>query len=192
MPKKSKHPSADEPSLWAPYTAGQGFAYAYKVDGFSEVYPLLWAGKPLPKPYPRMTLDQLDSEKVPDVLGVPLMVIIAAPWIRDLLDEMGRAQIQYVPVRFKGSRSTDYQLVHVLERVSCLDRAKSKLAKFEDGDDEYVKKLRLLPLDKQGPNVFRIAELPRLIVVTPELRKALQEVSNSPGVFQSLDELREG
>jgi hypothetical protein len=177
--------------IWRPYVAGQGFAYAYVVDGFGKgFYRFVVIGEPAPEPFPKITIGRFSEGPIPDALGGPFGCMIVRPNLRELMERECGDGIQLVPVKVRGPTKEPYVIVNVLARVSCLDEERSRLERDPDSPEmiQRVTKLALRPISEDAPEAFHLAELPSVLLVRSRLRARMEDVSRSPGLFRSVDE----
>jgi hypothetical protein len=183
-PKKSKQQAALW--IWSRYEAGTGFRFALKQRGltYEQSWQLL-VGEPL-KGKPTLHVGALTHGQMPDCLGTNASCLVVSQLLRDVLDASGCARLQYVPVKLAGVRSS-YWALNVLDAMPCVDRERSKLTWDAERPDrvDTVSKL-VVSLPTSDSQIFHVAEMRHLVVVTDALKEKLQTASSSAGCFDDL------
>jgi hypothetical protein len=179
--------------IWRPYTAGEGFAYAYEAEWNDFPYRSVVIGEPVSEPFPEVTFGRFSHEgPLPDALGGPFGCVIAAPNLRELLTRESGAPIQWIPVKLRRRSSPPYAIANVLMRLPCLDEQRSQLTRDEEGFVDAVTRLALRPLPADAPGIFHLAEMRSVLVVQEQLRRQMEATSPSPGRFIAVDEYELG
>ncbi len=101
-------------------------------------------------------------------------------WLKDLLTRFGIVNVDYYPARLIDQRSADvmepFWIANVIGRFSCIDRVKSDLEYYADGDIQFINALALLPLDERvHGHIFRAAEFLPVLVVSDALKSWLEQ-----------------
>jgi hypothetical protein len=120
------------------------------------------------------------GKAVRDVVRNTLGMVILSARARAVLDTVARAPMEYLPlviIDHKGRRSAQPTFIaNVLGRVDCVDLSASAFeeSSMRAGEFFSLSKLVLDPkrIDPQR-NLFRIAQWPRLILVSDEVASAL-------------------
>jgi len=99
--------------------------------------------------------------------------------VRAVFDEMNVGNVQYVDARLVNRRSRDvltpYWIANIVGKIACVDKEKSELEYYDDGQIKFIDKLALKPMQHlQYGHMFRCAEFLPVIMVSEELKAALQ------------------
>src|SRR5262249_4176092 len=156
---------------------GSGLAFAEIVDGWSfELDNEILFGHRIPDPLPKLTVAKLSPGELPDTLAMAGSGILVAAELMGPLERAAGEHIQFVPVGIYPG--PPYNLVNVLTLVPCMDRERSKYEPYDEPPHAIRKlsKLVLLPVPRDAPAIFRIKEIPGVIMVRDDLRKAMEKV----------------
>jgi hypothetical protein len=169
--------------VWQIYVPGEGYTFCEAMDGLTEEYrTALMLGEPLAPPLPTFEVKRLTAGTLGDMLGTGWSAMLLSDRIRACLpDDI----VQFVPVTLPVPSPQAYHLANFLELRKGFDYERSEY-ELNDGDPldiERVKSLHLSFDDPDLPPVFRLWELPFVILVQAELRERIEAVSASPGHF---------
>ena len=181
--------------VWRGYYPGSGFAFAEKMTGWSyELDCEVLFGRRLPAPLPRLTITKLSPGTLPDAMAMAGSGILVSSRLKGVLEQPAGEYLQFVPAAIKRDPKARYSLVNLMALVPCLDRELSKYEAYEDPPHAIrtLRKLVLTAIVPDAPAVFRIAEMPGVILVRDDLREAMQAVSASPGEFTPISRYRRG
>jgi hypothetical protein len=99
--------------------------------------------------------------------------------LREALTSAGADNVDYYPAAIEASPPRDfghYYALNVIGRISCMDMGQSKFTTYED----RVARVQNLILDEdsiQGARIFRIHEVPELIIVSDRVAEAIRALS---------------
>ncbi len=110
--------------------------------------------------------------------------------LRELLDGMGVDNIEYYDFEIvnprNGKKYSDYKIANVVGLVDCVDRGKSDLKYFDDGE---IKRINKLVIDESripsGMRIFRLANRPILTFVHQSVKEAMESAGITGCVFCS-------
>ncbi len=139
----------------------------------------------VPVPDIVLTLDG-DSRmgRMTDCLAITeIYGLVFSSRLRELLDSIGINNIEYYKLEIVNPRSgkkfSDYYIANVVGLVDCVDREKSELKYFDDGD---IKRIRKLVLDQSRiPSKLRIFRLAKRTILTV-VHQSVKEVIESAGL----------
>lgn len=120
-----------------------------------------------------------------DFMELPCPIV--SDTMRRVLEKARIDNIDYIAARlemeFYDEPMDGYWLCNVLGRVSCVDREASS---FEPGarPGGALRSFQIDPMRAHGLSLFRLAEDPRLVVVSQRVRAALEAVTLRGLVFQ--------
>lgn len=105
--------------------------------------------------------------------------------VKNIFDALNIDNVQYFKSRLiddnKNTINNDYCLANIIGKVSCVDRSQSELELFPDGDIRFIDKLVLSLNDNTDyGHIFRLAEYSTLLVISDELKAAL-DINNVTG-----------
>jgi len=163
--------------------------------------------KPPPPPkwffIPRWRLGPLslrfktDDDSQPGIMTDLLTIyeisgLVLSERFRTFLEEQGVTNIQYFDLTIEEIQTektyTNYKVANLLDLVPCIDKEQSELIYDEEEIDE-VDKLVLdeacIPADKK---LFRVEELPLLVLVKDSLKQAIEEAGITGCVFMHPDD----
>lgn len=161
------------------------------LDRFPSIREYLWhatagvpVGQALPGPVSlpmsRRMGGKALADLVPNTLGLLVLSDRAASWFRERVT----APIEYLPlliVDHKGRPvSARFWIANALGRVACVDRRASRYEESALAPGEFfgVEQLVLDPARVDpARDLFRIPEMPRLILVTNALAAALRDAA---------------
>lgn len=198
MPHRSP-PNGYQP--WDGYDAGSGFAFAQEVGGWThELDDEVLMGRRIAK-RPRLRVQWLSRGKLPDALAMAGSGTFVSSVLRKVLETAAAAHIQFLPVTVPSglwgqphTGARRYHLVNVIHRVSCFDRKRSRYEIYDEPPHAIhaLRKLVLTPIPKEAPPIFKIDEMPSVILIRDDLRQAMQELSASAGRFTPIGNDRRG
>jgi hypothetical protein len=194
MPARAKRKQPGH-QVWDGYDAGSGYAFAESVEGWSyELAYQVLSGQRLPEPLPRLTVTRLSPGKRPDAMATVGSGILVSSILKEVLEQWAGEHIQFVPVKIQRYPKARYSLVNLLAHVPRLDRARSKYETYDEPPHAIhtLRKLVLTTIAPDAPPIFRMAEIPGVILVRDDLREAMQAVSSSPGLFVPVSKYRRG
>ncbi|HEY6881547.1 MAG TPA: DUF1629 domain-containing protein [Polyangiales bacterium] len=123
-----------------------------------------------------------------DFMELPCPIVSTA--MRRVLEQTGVDNIEYVAARlemeFFDEPMEGYWVCNVIGTLSCVDREASS---FEPGarPDGELRSFQIDPARAYGLGLFRLAEDPRLVVVSRRVRAALEAVTLRGLAFQDTD-----
>lgn len=131
------------------------------------------------------------ADSIPNVLGF----LIVSDKLKHILEDQSSTEIEFLPVgiRNQKKRPVDrpYYVANVLGTLACVDIEQSDFT-MDAIDKEHVDWFRRLVLDESrigtNHNIFRLAELPGLILVREDLVDAVLEQDCTGIIFQYLEE----
>jgi hypothetical protein len=99
--------------------------------------------------------------------------------VKSVFEGLNIDNIQYVKARLINLRTNEilepYWIANIVGKIACVDQEKSELEYYEDGQIKFIDKLVFKPMkDLQYGHIFRYAEFLPVIVVSDELKNALQ------------------
>lgn len=179
--------------IWSGYFPGSGHAFAEAQEGLSpSQLDALLVGKPLGEPLPEVRVTALSPGKLPGAMASAFHALLAADKVKKAVEAHVAEGVQYLPASLKGKRGS-YHVVNPTVRVAALDRKKSEFETYPGTEAmRSVRKLVLGKIPADAPALFRLEEIPQLILVSDALKKALEKASASPGEFESPGEYRLG
>ncbi len=131
-----------------------------------------------------------DNLAITEVYG-----LVFSSRLRELLDSLGIDNIEYYNLEMvdprTGEKFSDYKIANVVGLADCVDREKSDLKYFDDGD---IKRIRKLVLDESRiPSklrIFRLAGRTILTLVHRSVKEAIEKAGISGCVFYKPEEYR--
>ena len=133
------------------------------------------------------------TKKKTDYLAGIFSFPIISSNFRKLLTESRITCIEFHPVELickrNGTVDNSYSFLNILDNIACFDWQKSE---FETGFIRYdvVREVRKLTIRKdkiKGRDLFRIEEIPSVIVVSLRLRKIIEAAEISGIQFKEID-----
>lgn len=94
-----------------------------------------------------------------------------------VLEQAGVANIDYYPVRVRyqpTGAEVNYRLANVIGLISALDTAASEVSADDDGFIFDIASMRLDPSKCRGLDLFRLKEMPNLMIVSLALKRVLE------------------
>ncbi len=121
--------------------------------------------------------------------------LVVSTRLRELLDSLDIDNIEYYNLEMveprTGESFSDYKIANVVGLVDCVDRDKSDLKYFYDGD---IKRIHKLVLDESripsGLHIFRLAGRTVLTVVHWSVKEAIESAGLTGCVFYQPGEYR--
>ncbi len=160
------------------------------LDRYPSGFEALWqategvASGPLhPSPPPAFEMSRrVGGKALYDCVENTLGYIIVSERVRVVLEARANMPIEFLPLHIlnhKGRREPRaFFIANVLGQVDCADRARSQYIESSMRPGQFcdLTKLFLAPdrVDAKR-NIFRLAELPRVILVQEELAEALRQ-----------------
>lgn len=144
-------------------------------------------------PHLILTTDEERPTLLSDLLLTSFDLLVFSPKLIQLFDRIGVQNISYYPVTVinheTGADDTNYNVAHIIEKISCLDIENSECRYSADGKDlmsveEFsILEHKIKPRDKTGgkPLIFRLAEF-EFIILVDELIKNECEKEGITGV----------
>jgi hypothetical protein len=121
-----------------------------------------------------------------DLLELPCCVMSTA--MRKVIESIGLDNVQYFPAQLKMDYATEliegYWFANVIGLVSCVDRQASTFEPRADSEIGALRGFQLDPLRRYGLSMFRLAEDPRLVVISARVRAALEGAGLHGVLFQ--------
>jgi len=179
--------------IWKGYFPGSGYAFAESQEGLtSEQTIAMRVGTKLPEPLPKVTITRLSEGELPDLLESVWASKVVSAKLKGVLEKNCPKCIQYIPVKLEEYPNLKYWIANVLTSIPCLDREKSKVTTSPQPPHAVrrVSKLVLKPIPGDAPALFHMEELPAAILVSANLRQALESASESAGEFIVVKEYR--
>ncbi len=120
-----------------------------------------------------------DGKAKLDVIpAAPRMGLLLNAKVRAVFDALAINNIQYFPARLINTHTLEqdnsYQIANVFEKHACVDFERSELELRKNGSIRFIDRLGLNVSKDYGP-IFRIAEFHPLLVVSDELKQALED-----------------
>lgn len=179
--------------VWRPYEAGSGVAFAHEQHGLSrEQKEQILLGERLVDPPDVIELYKIYGGALTDNLSVAWCHMVWSKRLLTLVDASGPGEIQYIPARLVGFEVLQYWIANIITRVSCFDLEHSEYETLTTPELNIVtvSKLVLRPLSEETPSVFRIGELPEIVLVREDLCEAILEKGYTVGEFVEIDMFR--
>ncbi len=115
--------------------------------------------------------------------------------LRELMRTMRIDNIQYFDLEIRnhedGSRHTDYRIANIVGHVDCVDKDRSDLKLWDNGD---IKRIRRLVLDESRIppelRIFRLSNRRILTVVHDSIRRATMSAGITGSVFYKPEDYR--
>lgn len=112
-----------------------------------------------------------------NLVAPPRIGLLINAKVKSIFDALNIDNVQYFKSRLiddnKNTISDDYCLANIIGKVSCVDRSKSELELFSDGDIRFIDKLVLNLNDNTDyGHIFRLAEYSTLLVISDVLKAA--------------------
>jgi hypothetical protein len=124
-----------------------------------------------------------------DFLELPCCVMSTA--MRKALERTGVDSVQYFPAQLKIDYAADviegYWFANVIGLVSCVDRQASTFEPSGLSEQGELRGFRVDPLRCYGLSMFRLAEDPRLVVISTRLRAVLEGAGLHGLLFQETE-----
>lgn len=119
--------------------------------------------------------------RVPDIINNALGYLMISAKLKELLEKLGTAEIEYLRFTLLNHKrrvaSNQCFIANLVGTVDCVDRERTvgDLSALNPGQFSRIKNL-FLQKDKIDPalNLFRIAALPKVIVIREDLKKELE------------------
>lgn len=169
--------------VWEAYDAGSGHAFCDASAGLSETQKTaLMLGRPMDLPLPTLEIESLTDGEIGDVLGTAWSSLIFSERVKDLLP---KDIVQWIPVSFPIPVTRKYYVANFLELHEGID-AKKSTYQSDSNDLRDIHKLKSLHLKfktENLPPIFRLDELPFVVLVSAQLRESIEKISPSPGIF---------
>ncbi len=113
-----------------------------------------------------------------NLVAPPRIGLLINAKVKNIFDSLNLDNVQYFKARLidesTDTISDDYCLANVIGKVACVDRSQSELELFPDGDIRFIDKLVLsINDDTDYGHIFRLAEYSTLLVISDELKVAL-------------------
>jgi hypothetical protein len=132
-------------------------------------------GQPLEDVPPVRVSISAQSEGFSDLLELPCLVVSEA--LRKVLERLGIDNIQYFPaelqIEYMDEPLDGYWLANVIGLVSCVDRDRSHFEPRFGSATGELRGFEVDPAQSYGLRLFRLAEDPRLVVVSDQVRAAV-------------------
>nr|WP_163781128.1 DUF1629 domain-containing protein [Myxococcus vastator] len=131
---------------------------------------------------------RLGGKVVHDYVENSLGYLIVSERVRSVLEHLATAPIEYLPLRITDHKGRlhphAFFIVNVLGHVACADRTRSQYLESSMRPGQFCDLTRLyLDTDRVDArkNIFRLAELPRVILVREDLAEALHQCGSAGG-----------
>lgn len=160
------------------------------LDNYPSSLKALWqatVGMPLGAAYPSPPPDfemsrRLGGKVLFDCVENTLSYLIVSERIRGVLEAHATTAIEYLPLRLLNHKkryvSQAFYIANVLGQVDCADRARSRYVESSMRPGQFCD-LTLLCLESARVdtkrNIFRLAQMPRVILVSEDLATALRD-----------------
>lgn len=161
------------------------------VGGFpDQIDASVWIkGKPMLRPGDNLVLDL--SEESGDYRGHILegFLLLYHDQLKEALDGLGVTSIDYHPVRLRDPHTMEteggYNLVDILAVYDCIDLNKSKIKRSSLSTKESDFDMMSLAIDAKktnGAKIFRLQNIPTLVIINQELKDYFDETDLLVGV----------
>jgi hypothetical protein len=119
--------------------------------------------------------------RVPDIINNALGYLMISAKLKELLEKHATAEIEYLRFTLLNHKrrvaSDQYFIANLIGTVDCVDRERTigDMSALNPGQYSRIKRL-FLQEDKLDPalNLFRIASLPKVILIRDDLKKELE------------------
>lgn len=121
----------------------------------------------------------LNSIMTDNLAAAPAIGLLINEKVRGIFDKLNIDNIQYFKSRLINEDTKtineEYYLANIIGKLSCVDRSLSDLDLFDSGNIRFIDKL-VLNLDDNTDygHIFRMADFLPLIVISDELKMALE------------------
>lgn len=136
-----------------------------------------------PVPQLEVPCDSCSEQRLTDNIVSPTrMGLLVNDKLKTLLSGIGATNLQYFRVRIRDINSEyvddSYWIANIIDRHAFVDREASELSFFDNGQIEFIDKLAL-ESDKEVDfgYIFRLDEVPSLVVIHDELKARLEEAA---------------
>ncbi len=175
--------------IWQMYPNDGTRSEVWDLDGLSNEQRARRAtATPIGSPSPTVRLSKRTPGELPDLVTSPVPWVIATP-LYDVLVASG-ARIEFLEAKMERTRKP-FWLANPLDTVVGIDEQRSAFNRFPSGHVKKIKRLVFRPLPADTPPLVRLAEYPALTLIRETLRRALEDASQTPGLFIPIDEYRE-
>lgn len=179
--------------IWDGYFPGSGHAFAENAEGISDEQTTeVLVGMKLSNPPRKVRVTELSEGELPDLMESSWSSKMVSAKLKKILEKNCPDCIQYIPVTLEDYPDKPYWIANVLTSVSCIDRDKSRFSTVPRPPHTIrkVNRLVLKPIADDAPAVFRMEEIPSLMLVSEVLRKEFEAASSSPGKFTRAQDFR--
>ncbi len=120
--------------------------------------------------------------KTDNIIVAPRIGLLINKKVRTIFDSLNIDNIKYYSTRLINNNSTeideDYKIANIIGKIACVDKEKSELALYPDGDIEFIDKL-VLKLDKNKDygHIFRLSEFSPIIIISNLLKNKIEEAN---------------
>lgn len=124
--------------------------------------------------------------KTDNILQAPRLGLLINKKLKTIFDSLSIDNIQYYPTRLINQTNSEideeYVISNIIGIISCVDKVKSELELYDDGEIKFIDKLVLnLDENKDYGHIFRLCEFSPIIVISTTL-KLMIEAANIKGV----------
>ncbi len=153
----------------APGFVSENYDVGASFNSMSETYQYFHKGK-----------------KITDLVAGIQSELIVSRALKLTLLQWEKENLEFFPIELinqeSNERSNDYYIMNILNNVECLDRNKSKFELFHP-DLDIITKITRLVLNKNeitdSRHIFRLDELPNIIIVSDELKTEIEKKEHS-------------
>ncbi len=124
-------------------------------------------------------LNKSNNLMTDNLVAAPRMGLLINEKLKSIFESLDIGNIQYFRSKLiesnTGEVDESYCVANVVGLVSCVDQDKSDLDYYDDGDIEFIDRLVLnLNTEREYGHIFRIAEYSPLLVVSSQLKLAIE------------------
>ncbi|HET8933336.1 MAG TPA: DUF1629 domain-containing protein [Polyangiales bacterium] len=106
--------------------------------------------------------------------------VVVSERLKSVLDAVGVDNVQYFRAQLQQELSNEtlsgFWLANIIGRIACVDPLRSRY-ELVDGEPSALEAFSIDPARTLGMSIFRLAEDPRMIVISPRVQAALNAAS---------------
>lgn len=124
----------------------------------------------------------VEERKTDNIVSPTRLGLLINERVKNVFDTLNIENVQYCSAKLieqdSGEVNDDYFLANIVGKYACVDKDKSELEYFSDGEIEFIDSLALdLDPAVDYGHIFRLAEFPTLIVISTKLKENLEEAA---------------